>query len=63
MAKIRETNGSKMTGSDRIDHEAERRKLRDYYFAHGIPVCPSLVRTVKAIAHVAEYTARNNGKA
>jgi len=45
-----------MTGTDRIDYEAERRKLRDYYFANGIPVYPSLNRAVKAMAHVAKYT-------
>jgi len=47
-----------LTGSDKIEYEAERRKLRDYYFANGIPVYPTLNRAARAIAHLARYRER-----
>jgi acyl-CoA synthetase (NDP forming) len=38
--------------------EADRRHLRDYYLAHGIPVYPTLNRAAKALANVVNYQER-----
>ena len=44
-----------VTGIDIIEFEAERRRLRDYYLANGIPVYPTLDRAITAVAHLARY--------
>ncbi len=44
-----------MTGADSIYLEEERRKIRDYFFANGIPVYLSEPRTFAALAHLAQY--------
>jgi len=44
-----------VTGIDIIEFEAERRGLRDYYLANGIPVYPTLNRAITAVAHLARY--------
>jgi len=38
-----------------LEFEADRRQLRDYYLAHGIPVYPTLERTIKALANLFKY--------
>ncbi len=47
-----------MTGADSIYLEEERRKIRDYFFANGIPVFLSEPRTFTALAHLARYKQR-----
>ena len=44
-----------MTGLKSIYLEEERRGIRDYFFAHGIPVFMSEQRTFTALAHLAQY--------
>lgn len=44
-----------VTGTDMIEFEAERRRLRDYYLANGIPVYPTLDQAIRAVAHLARY--------
>lgn len=44
-----------VTDIDIIEFEAERRRLRDYYLANGIPVYPTLDRAITAVAHLARY--------
>jgi acetyltransferase len=48
---ITEENASQET----LEVEAERRKLRDYYIANGIPVYVNEKRTAAAIAHLAKF--------
>lgn len=45
-------------GPVEIEFEADRRTLRDYYLAKGIPVYPTLNRAAKAIFNVARYKER-----
>jgi acetate---CoA ligase (ADP-forming) len=47
-----------MTGADSIYLEEERRKIRDYFFANGIPVFLSEPRTFTALAHLAKFKQR-----
>jgi acyl-CoA synthetase (NDP forming) len=44
-----------MTGADSIYLEEERRKIRDYFFANGIPVFLSEPRAFTALAHLARF--------
>jgi acyl-CoA synthetase (NDP forming) len=44
-----------MTGADSIYLEAERRKIRDYFFANGIPVYMSEQRAFTALAHLVNF--------
>jgi len=44
-----------VTDTDMIEFEVERRRLRDYYLANGIPVYPTLDRAIRAVAHLARY--------
>jgi acyl-CoA synthetase (NDP forming) len=44
------------TDVNKLDFEADRRRLRDYYLAHGIPVYSTLERAIRALAHLAEYS-------
>ena len=41
-----------------MEFEADRRNLRDYYLANGIPVYPTLNRAAKALANVVKYKER-----
>jgi len=45
-------------GAIEIEFEADRRNLRDYYLANGIPVYPTLNRAAKAIINVVRYKER-----
>jgi acyl-CoA synthetase (NDP forming) len=45
-------------GPVEMEFEADRRNLRDYYLAHGIPVYPTLNRAAKAIINVVRYKER-----
>ena len=47
-----------MTGAESIYLEAERRKIRDYFFANGIPVYLSEQRAFTALAHLAGFKQR-----
>ena len=47
-----------MTGADSIYLEAERRKIRDYFFANGIPVYLSEQRAFTALAHLTKFKQR-----
>ena len=47
------------TDVNKLDFEADRRRLRDYYLAHGIPVYPTLERAIRALAHLANYSSIN----
>ena len=51
-----------MTGADSVYLEAERRKIRDYFFANSIPVYMSEQRAFTALAHLARFKQRS-GKA
>ncbi len=44
-----------VTDSDMLAFEADRRQLRDYYLAHGIPVYPTLERAIKALANLFKH--------
>lgn len=44
------------TDVNKLDFEADRRRLRDYYLAHGIPVYSTLEQAIRALAHLAEYS-------
>jgi acyl-CoA synthetase (NDP forming) len=44
-----------MTGAASIYLEEERRKIRDYFFANGIPLYLSEPRTFAALSHLAQY--------
>jgi acyl-CoA synthetase (NDP forming) len=46
------------SGEVEIEFEADRRKLRDYYLANGMPVYPTLNRAAKAIMNVVRYKER-----
>lgn len=46
-----------LTGVEDIDIELERRKIRDYFFAHNIPVYLSEQRAFTALAHLAAFGA------
>jgi acyl-CoA synthetase (NDP forming) len=48
-----------MTGTDLIYLEEERRKIRDYFFANGIPVYLSEPRAFAALAHLSQYKQRS----
>lgn len=53
-----------MTGAESIYLEEERRKIRDFFFANGIPVFMSEQRTFTALSHLAKFRLRNTlGKA
>lgn len=64
--KIREEFGKpviivlseEVTDTKMVEFEADRRSLRDYYLAHGIPVYPSLERAMRALTHVVKYGER-----
>ncbi len=43
------------TEIEKIEFERDRRRLRDYYLAHGIPVYPTLDRAITALAHFVRY--------
>ena len=43
------------TSLDTLEVEAERRRLRDYYMAHGIPVYLNESRAMTSISHLAKY--------
>jgi acetyltransferase len=47
-----------MTGADSIYLEEERREIRDYFFANGIPVFLSEQRAFPVLAHLAQYRQR-----
>jgi acyl-CoA synthetase (NDP forming) len=47
-----------MTGSDSIYLEEERRKIRDYFFANGIPTFLSEPRAFAALEHLARFKQR-----
>ncbi len=49
-----------MTGAESIYLEEERRKIRDFFFANGIPVFMSEQRTFTALSHLSRYRARNS---
>ncbi len=49
-----------LTGVENIDLEAERRKIRDYYFARNIPVFTSENRAFRALGNLAGF--RDAGK-
>ncbi len=53
-----------MTGVESIYLEEERRKIRDFFFANGIPVFMSEQRAFTALSHLSKFTLRNStGKA
>ncbi len=43
------------TGVEDIELEAERRKIRDFFFANRIPVYPNEQRAFKALSNIAEF--------
>jgi acyl-CoA synthetase (NDP forming) len=43
------------TGAEDIELEAERRKIRDFFFANKIPVYPNEQRAFKALSNIAEF--------
>jgi len=45
-------------GPIEMEFEADRRNLRDYYLANGIPVYPTLNRAAKAISNAVRYKER-----
>jgi acetate---CoA ligase (ADP-forming) len=49
-----------VTGAKNIGLEEERRRIRDHFFANGIPVYMSEQRAFTALAHLAKY--RQNAK-
>jgi len=44
-----------LTGPEHIDLEEDRRKIRDYFFAHNIPVFLSEQRAFIALSHLAAF--------
>ncbi len=53
-----------MTGVKSIFLEEERRKIRDFFFANGIPVFMSEQRAFTALSHLSKFSLRNrSGKA
>jgi acyl-CoA synthetase (NDP forming) len=44
-----------VTASDMLEFEADRRRLRDYYLAHNIPVYSTLERAIRALSHVVKH--------
>lgn len=52
-----------LTGLKSIYLEEERRRIRDYFFANGIPVYMSEPRTFTALAHLARYRLKIKGGA
>jgi acyl-CoA synthetase (NDP forming) len=53
-----------MTGVDSIYLEEERRKIRDFFFANGIPVFMSEQRAFTALSHLSKFSLRHStGKA
>jgi len=44
-----------VNGIETIEFEADRRSLRDYYLAHGVPVYSTLERAIGALAHFVRY--------
>ena len=44
-----------LTGVENIDIEAERREIRDYYFANNIPVYTGEQRAFTALSHLAKF--------
>jgi acyl-CoA synthetase (NDP forming) len=51
-----------MTGADSVYLEEERRKIRDYFFANGIPVYLSEIRAFTALAHLARFKQKASKK-
>jgi len=47
-----------LNDDDKIDFEADRRHLRSYYLANGLPVYPTVERAAKALANVVKYRER-----
>lgn len=47
-----------VTDAEMIGFEADRRELRNYYLAQGIPVYPTLERAIKSLAHFVKYQER-----
>lgn len=53
-----------MTGTESIFLEEERRRIRDFFFANGIPVFMSEQRAFTALSHLSKFKLRNStGKA
>ena len=52
------TLAEEVTDVDLIEFEVDRRRLRQYYMTHGIPVYPSLERAARALANVLAYQKR-----
>jgi acyl-CoA synthetase (NDP forming) len=44
-----------LNDDDHIEFEVDRRLLRTYYLAHGLPVYPTVERAAKALANVLKY--------
>ncbi len=51
-----------LTGAEHIDLEAERRRIRDYYFANNIPVYLNEQRAFAALSHLAKFRKRTGRK-
>jgi acyl-CoA synthetase (NDP forming) len=49
-----------MTGAESIYLEEERRKIRDFFFANGIPVFMSEQRAFTALSHLSKFKLRNS---
>ena len=52
-----------LTGPENIDLEEDRRKIRDYFFAHNIPVYLSEQRAFGALSHLAAFETTRLGGA
>jgi acyl-CoA synthetase (NDP forming) len=47
-----------LNDDDKIEFEVDRRLLRSYYLANGLPVYPTVERAAKALANVVKYKER-----
>jgi acyl-CoA synthetase (NDP forming) len=47
-----------LSDDDKIEFETDRRLLRSFYLAKGLPVYPTVERAVKALANVVKYKER-----
>ena len=52
-----------LTGIENIDLEEDRRKIRDFFFAHQIPVYPSEQRAFTALSRLASFTTTRRSRA
>lgn len=50
---IEETKDAK-----KLEFEADRRRVRDFYLSHGIPVYPTEDRAIRALGHLVKYQQR-----